>query len=344
LLKKEVSEMDKIRWGIVGTGSIGGLFTDEMQYVPGAIKAAVCSRSIKVANDFADKYDIGQRYDDYDRMLEEAELDIVYIGVPNMLHYEYVMKALDAGKNVLCEKPMADNIWQLNEMIEKAAKKNVFFMEALWSRCFPVMKKVREWIDGGRIGRVRSVRVNFGLKANEGWQGWKAYAEYAGGAIRDLGPYTLGMVFAGFSGEYPVDIASSIEERNGADYHSELLLKYSGGRTAFITNSFDMVADQTAVFYGDEGSIICRKIWNPDYAELFTYKGEDEFTGNSVEVARDDYPARGYHYEIQHVQDCLASGKKESNLFSLDESIMMCKLIDSVRKDWGVRFPSDRGD
>jgi len=239
---------------------------------------------------------------------------------------------------------MADNLWQLNDMISKAKEKDVFFMEGMWTRCFPAMIKVREWISDGKIGRVRSVHASLGIKANEDWQGWKAKAEYAGGAIKDLGVYTIAMAFAGFGGEYPEDIISSMVEKYGADYHSELFLKYIGGRTAYLINSFDMVTEHTAVFYGDEGSIICSRLSNPGYAELFTYKGGDEFTRSSVEVFRDDYPSHGMQYEIQHVQDCLASGKKESDVFPLAESVSICKLIDGLRKDWGVVYSSDRDD
>ena len=331
----------EVKWGILGTGYIANIFADGMSYVPGAQKTAVCGTRLKSAQNFADKYSFEKAYEDFDKMLAEANIDIVYIAVPNMLHYEFVMKALNAGKNVLCEKPMADNTRQLQTMIGKAKEKDVFLMEGLWTRCFPAMKKVRDWIDSGKIGEVRSVRANFGLKANEGWQGWKAKAEYAGGAIRDVGVYTLGMAFAGFQGEEPTDVISTAVKKYGADYHSELLLKYSKNRTAYLTNSFDMVTDHCAVFYGDKGVIVCGKVWNPDYAELFTYEGGDEFTRNSVDVFRDNHPSQGMQYEIQHIHDCLAAGQKESDLFPLSESLAICKLIDRLRKEWGVRYAAD---
>jgi len=333
--------MNKMKWGVVGTGYIGNIFADCMAYVEGAEKAAVCASNIDKANGFADKHGFEKRYDDFDKMLAEAEFDIAYIAVPNMMHYEFAMKAIDAGKHVLCEKPMADNLWQLDDMIAKAKEKDVFLMEALWTRCFPAMRKVREWIRGGKIGQLLSVRAEFGIKANEGWQGWKAKAEYAGGAIRDVGIYTLGMAFAGYEGEYPEDIVSSMTEKFGADYHSELFLKYSGGRTAYLTNSFNMVTGHMAVFFGDEGAISCGKVWNPNYAELFTYQGGDEFTRNSVEIFRDDHPSHGMQYEIQHVQDRIAAGYKESDLFPLAESVAICKLTEGLRKEWGVRYSSD---
>jgi len=333
--------MSELRWGVAGTGYIANNFAECMPFVQGAIKSAVCATSMDKANEYADKNGFDKRYDDFDKMLAEAEIDIVYVAVPNMLHYELVMKALDAGKHVLCEKPMPDNSWQLNEMIKKAEEKGLFLMEALWTRCFPVMKKVREWISSGKIGQLRSVRASFGIKAHAGWQGWKAKAEYAGGAVRDVGIYTLAMAFAGFEGEYPEEVISSMVEKYGTDYHSELLLKYSGGRTAYLTGSFDMITEHTAVFYGDEGSIICDNLCHPDRAELFSYHGIDEFTNASVEIFCDDYPPHGMQYEIQHVHDCIAAGKIESDDFTLAESIAICKLIDSLRKEWGVVYASD---
>lgn len=333
--------MALIKWGVIGTGYIANIFADCMTYVPEAKKEAVCATDINKANNFADKHEFEKRYDDFDKMLAEADIDIVYIAVHNIRHFEFVMKALNAGKNILCEKPMADNYKQLKIMVSKAKEMNVFLMEGLWTRCFPAMRKVRAWIEAGEIGTVRSVRADFGLKANEDWQGWKAKAEYAGGAVRDVGIYTLSMAFAGFMGEAPEEIISTIVKKYGADYHSELLLKYSDNRTAYLTNSFDMVTDHKAVFYGDKGVIICGKVWNPDYAELYTYKGGDEFARNSTEVFKDSHPSHGMQYEIQHTHDCLASGYKESDLFPLSESIAICKLIDGLRKEWGVKYPAD---
>lgn len=329
------------KWAIAGTGYIAHNFADAMPLVAGALKTAVCGTSIEKADEFKNKFGFEQSYDNFDEMLEKSDADIVYVAVPNMLHYEMVLKALDAGKNVLCEKPMGDNLLQTAALIDKAQKKERFLMEALWTRCFPATKKVNEWLESGKIGKLRTVRSGFGLKAAPTWQGWKAMADYAGGAVRDVGVYTISMAFLGFK-RMPEQVISTAEIRNGADYHSELLFKYSGNGTAYLTNSFDMITDYNTAFYGDEGIAVLGRTWDPSYAELFTYEGGDEFTKTSVEVFNDPYPSTGMQYEIAHVQQMLDEGKKQSDLFPLKESIDICEIIDNLRKEWGVVYPSER--
>lgn len=332
--------MKKYKWGILGTGFVARSFADGLGVVQEAEKTAVCGTGMQKANKFADEFGIEQRYDNFDEFLEKSGVDIVYVAVPNSLHYDFVMRALDAGKNVLCEKPMADNAGQTKAMMEKAKEKNLFLMEGLWTRCFPATIKAREWMDEGRIGELRSVRASFGIKAAEGWQGWKAAAEFAGGAIRDVGIYTISMAFLGFK-QAPEEIVSSHYLKYGADYHSELLFKYSNNRTAYLTNSFDMVTDYNTVFYGSKGLIMLGRVWCPNYAELFTFEEGDEFTKTSVELFNDDHPSSGMQYEIRHVHECLDAGKKESFLFPLSESLQICGLIDGLRKEWGVVYPSE---
>jgi len=143
--------MSEYKWGVVGTGYVAGNFAESIQYAKNAGRAAVVGRSMDKAGKFAEKYGFEAVYDDYDSMLRESQVDIVYIALPNNLHYEFVMKALDAGKHVLCEKPAADNARQFREMIGKAREKGLFFMEGMWTRCFPAVRKVRSTVRARRL-------------------------------------------------------------------------------------------------------------------------------------------------------------------------------------------------
>ena len=302
---------------------------------------AVCARDIQKAKSFAAKYGIKHSFDNFEKLLD-AGPEILYVAVPNLLHYEFVMKALERGIHVLCEKPMADNKPQLESMIAIAKAKNLFLMEGMWTRCFPAALKIREWLSSDAIGTVKAVRADFGLKAVEGWQGWKASALHGGGALRDVGIYALAWAFFAFSGELPQKIDSAFRLKNGADYHSELFLRYSGGRTAFLTGSFDMVTNHELVIYGDRGLITAGpKLWCPRQAELYRYSASHEFEKEKAETFTDDYQGTGMQYEIDHVTKCVLSGKTESPLFPLSESLDICSVIDSLRKEWGVRYNSD---
>lgn len=333
--------MEQIRWGVVGTGYIAGNLAECMDFVPEAQKAAVVGTSAQKARKFAEVHGFEMSFDRLEAMLMEAKPDIVYIAVPNHLHFDLVMKALDAGVNVLCEKPMADNMTQLGQMIAKAREKDVFLMEGMWTRCFPAVRRAAEWIGNGAIGRVLSVRADFGLKAAPGWQSWKASAAASGGALRDVGVYAMAMAFLGFGGP-PESVTSTCILKDGADVHSEVMFRYGEGRAAYMTGSFEMITDHRATIYGDKGAIILgEKLWCPNRAQLYSFDGDDVFTRVLRKTFEEDYESHGFQYEVAHVCACLAEGKKESPYFPLEESAEIMKVTDALRREWGVRYGSD---
>jgi predicted dehydrogenase len=330
-----------LNWAVLGTGHIANTFAAAMEEA-GAAKAAVCATSLVKAEAFAAQYGFARCYDHFGAMLEEAKPDVLYVAAPNLFHDKYVTAALERGVHVLCEKPMADNVPQLEKMISLAKKQGLFLMEGMWTRCFPAVAKVREWLEAGSIGAVKAVRADFGLKAVEGWQGWKASASHGGGALRDVGIYALAWAFLAYAGESPEKVDSVYRLKDGADFHSELLLRYSGNRTAFLTVSFDMVTGHEAVIYGDRGVITAGpRFWCPREAKLYRYHLSEEFVREEAETFTDDYTLSGMQYEIAHVAECIRSGRTESPLFALEESLAIARLIDSLRKTWGVRYVTD---
>jgi predicted dehydrogenase len=333
--------LNTCKWAILGTGHIATNFVSSLPLVPEAEAFAVCGTSMEKAESFAVKYGIPHSFDSFEKMLD-VKPDILYIATPNLLHYKEIVQTLDSGIHVLCEKPMVDNSFQMEKIIAKAREKKLFLMEGMWTRFFPAVAKVRELLVSGAIGTVKAVRADFGLKAVEGWQGWKASAEHGGGALRDVGIYALAWAFFAYPGENPEKTDSVYRLKNGADFHSELFLRYSGGRTAFLSGSFDMVSNHEAIIYGDKGSIIAGpKLWCPKQAALYRYSATHEFERQETDRFTDEYEGTGMQYEIDHVTKCIVSGKTESPLFPLSESLAICSLIDSLRKEWGVRYSTD---
>lgn len=334
--------MEKIKWGIAGTGYIARRFAQAMDFTKQTEKTAVCSRSLEQANEFASEYRFQAHYDSFGAMLAQSSLDVAYIATPNHVHFDYVVQALEAGVHVLCEKPMADNMQQLETMIAKAKEKGLFLMEGMWSRCFPATQKVRKWIAEGKIGQIRSVHAGFGLHPIKAeWQQWKTSREMSAGALRDLGVYTLSMAHMAM-GELPLEIASSYQLKNGTDIHEELLLKYNGGKTAFLVSSYNMITDYRAYFIGDQGMISLGDLFYcPNKAELFLDQEYDMQKRDCVEYFCEEYPSTGFQYEIDHVNEALLSDKKESSLYSLQDSKTICSIIDGLRKEWGIVYDSD---
>ena len=327
--------MQKTKWAIVGTGYIANQFATGMQVVEDADLVAVVSRKEETAKTFAEKYGAKTVYTDYDKMLNEEAIDAVYIGIPNDCHYEYIMKALDKKIPVLSEKPMVDCGWQLENVLNKAVENDTFLMEGMWTRCFPVVRKVREWIAEGKIGEVHSVRASFDFKANmNDWQPWKGGIRHAGGALRDVGIYSLAMAYMVFP-EGPVQVASAMESNGEVDESCHLLLIYEGGKAAFVSGAFNQSSTPEVEIVGDKGRIIIGpEMWHPRKAELIYNDGTKELT-------EDDYPASGFQYEIQAVQECLKNGEKDCKHFTHEESRKIGGLIEETRKVWGIVYAAD---
>ena len=150
-----------IRWGILGTGSIAHKFAEGLKAVPDGELVAVGSRSLLSANTFADEYGIPQRYGTYESLAAEADIDVVYVSTPHTLHCQNTLLCLISGKSVLCEKPFAVNAVEAKTMIQCAREKNLFLMEAMWTRFIPAIIQVRQWLDEDVIGEVRMVLADF---------------------------------------------------------------------------------------------------------------------------------------------------------------------------------------
>ena len=327
--------MEKIRWAIVGTGYIANSFAQGMQLVEDAALAAVVSRSEASARAFAAQYGGEAVYTDYDAMLNEAKPDVVYLAIPNDLHYGYIMKALDSGANVLSEKPMVDNMKQWEAVHAKAGEKGLFLMEGMWTRCFPAVRKVREWIAAGKIGDVLTVNVCFDIKPDySDWQTWKAGIAHSGGALRDVGIYSLGVANLAFPGA-PEKVFSTMHSNGEVDDACRLLLDYGNGRTAFAGGAFNQDSDHTARITGSAGSIAFGpEFWHPTEAVLSCNDG-------SVERFDSPFGASGFQYEIMAVQKALREGKKECADFTHAESRVIAKLIEDARKSWGIAYKAD---
>ncbi|MBQ6374262.1 MAG: Gfo/Idh/MocA family oxidoreductase [Clostridia bacterium] len=326
--------MHEIRWAIVGTGHIANRFAAGMREVKDAKLAAVVSRREETGRAFADAYGAQAVYTDFAEMLGRAKPDVVYIGIPNDLHYDCIHRALDSGVNVLSEKPMVDTVAQLDEVCAKARSKGLFLMEGMWTRCFPAVRKVRQWIREGRIGDVLTVNVSFDIQPDyDDWQPWKAGIAHSGGALRDVGIYSLGVANLAFPGA-PVAVYSTMHFNGEVDDACRLLLDYGDGRTAYAAGAFNQIGDHTARIVGTKGSLsFGPAFWCPSVAELRA--------DGVVERFEAPYAATGFQFEIMAVQDALRAGAPECADFTHAESRVIAQIIEDARKSWGIAYRAD---
>ncbi len=334
-MKVLVQSMKQVKWAVAGTGYIANEFAKGMQEVEDAVLAAVVSRSIVSGRAFAQKYGCDQVYTDFEGMLEQEEIDIVYIATPNDCHYAYIMAALDRGIPVLSEKPMVDNQRQLDEVFKKAEEKQVFVMEGMWTRCFPAVIEARNWIEKGRIGKPLAVHASFDIKPDiDDWQPWKGGVQHAAGALRDVGIYSLAMAYLAFP-EGPVQVYSTMKSNGEVDESFHMLLEYEDGGAAFVGGAFNQVSTPETEIVGEEGRIIIgSEFWHPTTATLIMNDG-------TKEKYMETYPASGFQFEIREVQKCLRDKTLECPHFTWEETRKIAALIENTRKDWGIYYKAD---
>ena len=183
--------MEKVRWGILGTGAIAKQFVQALRFVPEAEVFAVGSRSRASAQEFADKKGIPRRHASYDDLASDPDVDVVYIATPHPFHAENATLCLEAGKAVLCEKPFCVNAAEAERVVGLARKKRLFIMEGMWTRFFPLMEEVRRLVSEGAIGEVRMLNVDFGFRADLDPASRLFDPKLGGGALLDVGVYCV---------------------------------------------------------------------------------------------------------------------------------------------------------
>ena len=330
--------MKETRWAVAGTGYIANEFAKGMQEAEGAVLAAVVSRKQESGEAYAQKYGSGQTrvYTDYQEMLDKEPVDIVYVAIPNDCHYEYIMKALEKGIPVLSEKPMVDNLSQLKAVRRAAEEKKLFLMEGMWTRCFPAVRKAREWMEEGRIGKPLAVRSFFDIAPDKNdWQPWKGGIAHAGGALRDVGIYALAMAYMAFP-EGPQKVHTVMKSNGEVDESFHMLLEYGDGKAAFLSGAFNQISSRVTEITGEKGRILIGpEFWHPEEALLLD---GDQI----VEKFEDNYPATGFQYEILEAQRCLQNKETESPCFTAEETWRIAELIEKTRKEWGIIYQADK--
>ena len=323
----------KIKWGIVGCGNIANKFSNDLALIEDAQITAVASRSMQKAKDFAKMHNAKVAYGNYDDLFSDKNIDIVYIATPHTSHAELSIKAMESGKHVLCEKPLALNATDAKAMIEASKETNHFFMEALWTRFNPSIVAIKKVIDEGEIGQVKFINANFSFKFNKGLDSRTIDLNLGGGAILDIGIYPafLSYLFLGT----PKDIlAKSIfHEITKCDMQTSMIFSYDDAQ-ASLYSGFETNSDMIARIQGTEGQIYIHKTWH--LAEGYTLVKNDE-----EQIF--DLPTKGmgFTYEIEECHKCLQEKKIESKIWSHQNSLDLISILDLVRKQVGLKYPQE---
>jgi predicted dehydrogenase len=322
-----------INWGILGPGSISTKFAQGLQATPDVQIAAVGSRNLERAKTFADKFKIPNAYGSYAEFVNDPNIDIVYIGTPHSYHKEHTLLCLNAGKHVICEKPFAINATEAEEMITVAREKGLFLMEAMWSRYLPTLVKTRELIAAGKIGAVRMIQADFGFRAGVNPEGRLFKPELGGGALLDVGIYTLSLAHMVLGTPTQIKSLANIGS-TGVDEQTTFLLGYNTGQMAILSTAIRTNTPHEATIIGTEGWIRIHTPWW--ISDTITLK-----SGAEEQVIPCPYEGNGYNYEAIEAGNCIRTGKLESEIMPLDETLALMNILDEIRTQIGLRYPME---
>jgi predicted dehydrogenase len=336
---------DKIRWGLMGAGNIverwikGAKQLDDMEIV------AVASRTQQTAMKTAKKYDIPYAVT-YEELAERDDIDVVYIPVPHTAHKQLAILAMEHGKSVLVEKPAAVNADELQQMVDCAKANNVFLMEAVWTRFFPMVKTIQGLFNEDGIGEVRAVNVAFSFRVPGSMlQGRTLNPELAGGGLLDVGVYNLNFCDMIFD-KKPVSLVGlaaidSDEHHIQVDEQAMYVAKYDKGELASMASGVRTIMIDTAYIYGTKGYIEVPVFWKPTVMKV-TINGYTKEYKEPVSLKHAEYKDEGFQFEIAHVNECLRKGLKESPIMTWDKSLSIMKQCDELRKQWGLKYPFEQ--
>lgn len=306
----------RIRWAILGTSKISEVMAKAIQESETGTLAAISSRSHENAKQFADKFDIEKCYDNYESLLEDPEIDAVYIGLPNHLHKESMLQCAAAGKHILCEKPFTISAAEAGEVIEAVNRANVFCMEALMYRCHPLTHKLVELVKSRVIGDIKLYHAAYSAFISD------VANPTAGGSIRNLGCYPVSLVRL-LAGREPVEIHATgrMSHSNHTDNQSSVLLKFADNAIAAISTADDIKMFYQFKIYGTKGSIeVTTNPWMPGLDNnRILIQTHDQERQEGINVMADK-PL--YSYQIDVAGEAILSGNyRQHDGISLSDSL-----------------------
>jgi len=325
--------METINWGILAPGNIANSFAEALRGVPSAHLYSVASRDAGRARAFAQLHDFDTSADSYEALIKDPNVDAIYIASPHTFHAEQSIRCLQAGKAVLCEKPMTINAHEARRVIDAAQQYNTFYMEAVWTRFMPILKQVRRWIDDGEIGEIQLIQASLGFDISPEVRHRLYDPALAGGSLLDVGIYPI--TFAQWVMQEPPQQIAALAQMHssGVDERAGIVLRYTNGVIATLNSAITARTSHDAWIFGSKGNIKLPRFWMAEEATLIT--GEEQTT-----VSR-PHTINGYEGEIEEVHRCLQTGLIESPTMSWQKSLSVMEIMDEVRAQIGLRYPME---
>lgn len=313
-------------WGILGPGFVAtrAVLPALQRSRNGQVKA-IASRSLTRAQELAARYEVERAYGDYQALLDDPEIEAVYIALPNHLHATWTIRAALAGKHVLCEKPLACSASEGRAMFETCQKARVQLMEAAMYRFHPRMLRLKQLVDAGAPGRVRFLRSAFSFTLSE-TQGYRNDPAAGGGALLDVGCYCANAL-CWLNGTQPLAIQAftTYREQQGIDLDVSALLRFADGALGQMQCSFAAAEHQSIELIGSKGALLAPlafTAWRNDATVLYVQQGSRQCEEHFV-------PADPYQLMVEHFVDTLRG--ESAFLYTPQEAIQILEVLDTIR-------------
>jgi predicted dehydrogenase len=322
-----------IRWGLLATGGIARTFaTDLVGHVPDATIVAVGSRSQESADTFADDFDIPHRHASYQALVDDPDVDAIYVSTPHPYHHENTLMALRAGKAVLCEKPFAMDLAESAEMVSVARSSGTLLVEAMWTRFLPTMVRVREILAAGTLGDLIYLTAEHGQWFADDPKFRLFAPALGGGALLDLGIYPVSFAHMVLGAPSRITAVSDAAF-TGVDATTSAILQYSGGAHAVVTTTLAAASANPAAIYGTEARLELDGVFYTP-TSFRVVSRDDEV----LETYTPPAGGRGMEHQAIEVNRCLREGLTESPLMPLDETLAVMTTMDEIRSQIGLDY------
>lgn len=317
--------------GIIGTGKIAGIMARTIKKMKNVKCYAVASRDLSRAQAFAKEFNVKKAYGSYEEMVKDSKIDLVYIATPHSEHYDNMRLCIDNGKNVLCEKAFTANAKQAEEIFSLAKEKNVFVTEAMWTRYMPMLTTIRGIISSGIIGTPSVLNCNLGYYVAEKER--MVNPQLAGGALLDLGVYTLNLAAMLFGNDVVKICSSCTMTPSGVDASDSITLLYRDGRMAVLNCTMLGISDRRGVIYGTNGYIEIENINN--FESVSVYDKDHKL----IKTEKAPKQITGYEYEVMASLEAIDRNATECWEIPHAETLRIMHVMDDLRQEWGVVYP-----
>lgn len=325
--------MNKLHVGIIGAGWIADKMAEALSPLDEAEVLAIASRSLEKARQFADERGISRAYGSYEELVEDPDVDLVYVATPHSHHYPHARLALQHGKPVLVEKAFTANAREAEALLTLARERHLFITEAIWTRYMPLSMKVKEIMDSGIIGEPRILTATLCYEMEQKERIIRP--DLCGGALLDLGVYVLNFARMYFGTDIVRTVTNCHLGPSGMDMMESISLSFRDGRMANLQAGCLTLNDRQGIISGKEGYIRIDNVNCPERIEVWR-------NYELVEVyERPEGMVNGYEYQVLECKRCLEAGLTESPMMPHEETLSIMQQMDALRKDWGVKYPMD---